>query len=47
MKNILLIILLVIAAVMIYLGLKADMLPPTLTGLGFIVIVALFFTSKK
>jgi hypothetical protein len=27
---------------MIFLGIKAEMLPPALTGLGFILIVVLF-----
>jgi small-conductance mechanosensitive channel len=38
MKNILLIALILIAAVMIYLGYKAQMLPPALTGIGFLLI---------
>lgn len=47
MKNILLVLLLLIAAGMIYLGVANDMLPPSLTGVGFIVIAALFYTSNS
>jgi len=38
MKNILLVALVLIALVMVYLGYKAQMLPPALTGVGFILI---------
>jgi hypothetical protein len=37
-KKILLILLLVVAAYMIYLGVKADMKPPIFTGVGFVII---------
>lgn len=47
MKNILLILLLLIAAGMIYLGVANDMLPPSLTGVGFVVIVVLLYTSNS
>ena len=43
MKNILLIVLVLIAVVMIVLGAKAGVLPPALTGVGFIVIAILFY----
>ena len=42
-KNILLILLVAIAAYMIYLGLSADMKPPTMTGIGFILISYLIY----
>ncbi|MDD2982498.1 MAG: hypothetical protein PHQ74_03840 [Crocinitomicaceae bacterium] len=47
MKNTLLIALILIALVMIYLGISANMIPPTLTGIGFIVIAVLFYGQKK
>lgn len=43
----LIILLLILAGVMIYLGTNADMLPPTLTGIGFILIAALFYFRDK
>lgn len=46
MKKILLVLLILIAIVMIFLGIKADMIPPTLTGVGFIIIAILFFQKK-
>ena len=46
MKNILIILLLIVAGAMIYLGTKAGILPPTLTGVGFIIIAGLFYKSK-
>jgi hypothetical protein len=46
MKNILLGLLVIIALVMIYLGIKASMLPPALTGVGFIIIAAILFMDK-
>jgi len=36
--NIMSLLLIIIAIVMIYLGLSAGMLPPTLTGVGFLLI---------
>jgi len=36
--NIISLLLIIIAIVMIYLGLSAGMLPPTLTGIGFLLI---------
>jgi len=47
MKNILLIALLIVALVMIILGIKAKMPPPILTGVGFIIIAALFSLRKN
>jgi hypothetical protein len=47
MKYLLLILLIAVAIVMIVLGTKADMLPPTLTGVGFILIAGLFVINKK
>ena len=41
MRNILLILLVVIALVMIYLSFRLHVLPPGLTGVGFIVIAVL------
>lgn len=43
----LIILLLIIAVVMIYLGTKGGILPPTLTGIGFILIAALFYLKNK
>ncbi len=42
MKNILLVLLLAVAAIMIFLGLSKGILPPTFTGVGFIIIALLF-----
>jgi len=47
MKPILIVILILIAFVMIYLGVKADLLPPMLTGGGFLIIAALFAVGLK
>jgi hypothetical protein len=45
MKNILLIVLVIIAIIMIVLGIRADVLPPVFTGIGFIVISFLLYKS--
>lgn len=45
-KNILLILLVIISFVMIALGAKAGILPPALTGIGFLIIAYLFFNKK-
>lgn len=45
MKNILIVLLIIIAIIMIVLGTKAGILPPTLTGIGFIVIAGLFYSN--
>lgn len=47
MQNILLILLVLVAVVMIVLGGMKGMIPPMLTGVGFIVIAALFYTKKQ
>ena len=47
MKNILLLILIIVAIAMIILGASAKILPPALTGVGFIVIAILFYQNKK
>ena len=46
-KNIFLITLLILALVMIFIGVSKEMIPPTLTGIGFIIIAALFYERKK
>lgn len=46
MKNLLLILLLIIAVAMIVIGIKKEMLPPVLTGLGFIIIALLFWKRE-
>lgn len=46
MKNSLLIGLLIIAIVMIIIGISAKIVPPTLTGVGFIIIAILFYKNK-
>ena len=46
MKNILLILLALIAIVMIVLGVRASVIPPALTGVGFIVIAVLFYRNR-
>ena len=46
MKNLLLILLLLIAVAMIALGVKGGILPPTLTGIGFIIIAVLFYRKN-
>lgn len=46
LKTLLLILLIVIAIIMIYLSYNAGILPPALTGIGFIIIVILFFQDR-
>lgn len=46
MKKILIGLLIVVALVMIVLGAKNEMLPPLLTGVGFILIAALFLKQE-
>ncbi|MBC2839837.1 hypothetical protein [Robiginitalea sp. SC105] len=46
MRNLLLIVLVVVALAMIYLSVRLDALPPGLTGVGFIVIAILFRQQK-
>jgi hypothetical protein len=47
LKQILLALLIIIAIVMIVMGVKANMKPPILTGVGFIIITALFSIKEK
>ena len=47
MKNILLIVLIIIAVVMIYMSVTTKIYPPGLTGLGFIIIAILFYKKKR
>lgn len=47
MKNILLILLVLIAIAMIIIGIRASILPPPLTGIGFIIIAWLYYKDKK
>lgn len=46
MKKILLILLLLIAITIIFLGVTGGILPPTLTGVGFIFIAILFYRNN-
>jgi uncharacterized membrane protein YbaN (DUF454 family) len=46
MKNGLIIALIIIAFAMIVIGISAKIVPPTLTGVGFIVIAILFYDKK-
>ena len=39
-------LLFVLGVYMIYLGTKANILPPTITGVGFIVIAAIFWKLR-
>ncbi len=45
--NLLNILLLISAVVMIILGLKQGILPPTITGIGFILIAAIFHLQSN
>ena len=47
LKQILLLLLIITAIVMIVLGVKANMKPPMLTGVGFIIITVLFSLKEK
>jgi len=47
MKNALLLLLLLVAAAMIFLGIQNSMMPPILTGAGFVVIALLFYNQKN
>jgi hypothetical protein len=47
MKNILMLLLILIALAMIFISYKAGIPAPALTGLGFIIIALLFFTNNK
>ena len=46
-KNILAVVLAVIGVYMIYLGQKAGLLPPKVTGIGFIVTACIFLLPNK
>ena len=46
-KNILAVVLAALGVYMIYLGQKAGIQPPTVTGIGFIVIAAIFLLPNK
>lgn len=47
MKNSLLIILLIIALAMVVMGILNGMIPPVLTGLGFVVIAWLIYRIRE
>jgi hypothetical protein len=42
MKNILIVVLILFALAMIIIGVQSEIVPPILTGIGFIIIAALF-----
>lgn len=46
MKNYLIIALLITAIAMIAIGISAKILPPALTGIGFIIIAVLFYKNN-
>ncbi|HEY9169478.1 MAG TPA: hypothetical protein VIN72_08320 [Lutibacter sp.] len=46
MKNSLIISLIIIAIAMIVIGISAKILPPALTGVGFIIIAKLFYKKN-
>ncbi|HMC00896.1 MAG TPA: hypothetical protein VKN14_07670 [Flavobacteriaceae bacterium] len=46
-NKVLLILLVIVAVAMIYLGVKREMEPPALTGIGFIIIAFLFNKTAK
>jgi hypothetical protein len=46
-KKALLIFLILLAIAMIIIGIKAAILPPVLTGIGFILITLLIYIEKK
>ena len=46
-KNFLLIVLLILATAMLYIGITGKIIPPALTGVGFLVIAYLFYDKKK
>lgn len=41
------ILLIILGAVMIYLGINASILPPAITGVGFLVIAAVFLALRQ
>ncbi|MBT8147508.1 MAG: hypothetical protein KJN90_11695 [Gammaproteobacteria bacterium] len=40
-------VLVLLGAVMVFLGIKAAILPPTVTGIGFFVIALVFLLEKS
>lgn len=46
LKNILVLLLLIIAIIMIVLGISSGALPPLLSGIGFVLITILFFYRR-
>lgn len=46
MRSVLIILLLILGIYMIYLGIMAKIQPPTITGLGFIIIAVLFLRKR-
>lgn len=46
LRVLLLVFLIVIAIVMIYISYNAGILPPALTGIGFIIIAIILFQEK-
>ena len=47
LKNILAVIVAALGVYMIFLGQKAGIQPPTITGIGFIIIAAIFLLPNK
>jgi hypothetical protein len=47
MRNILIVLLLVVAIVMLYLGGMKAMIPPMLTGVGFILIAIILYIDRN
>lgn len=47
MKRILIIMLIAVAIIMTYLGIKLEAKPPVFTGVGFVIIAALFLVNSK
>ncbi|CAN5331874.1 hypothetical protein BH23BAC2_BH23BAC2_00410 [soil metagenome] len=47
MKKIAGIILLILALVMLFIGVSKSLLPPALTGMGFIIIGLIYLTEKS
>lgn len=45
-KNFLIIALLILAIAMLYIGITGKMIPPALTGVGFLIIAYLFYDKK-
>ncbi|MFK7863420.1 MAG: hypothetical protein AB8B95_04235 [Pseudohongiellaceae bacterium] len=46
LKKIAGIVLIVLGAAMVFLGLRAGILPPSMTGIGFLAIAAVFLTDQ-